>query len=327
MHPGKPICYLHGAVEPRKRVPGAISGVPSGDVPPPGPTPPPPEPQRQCTGQYQGCFKDFVPAPGVPPIRALGHHAQGPAANLTVAGCSSKCAALGFPLCGLVKGSGSSTKVATVAAQHSCWCGCSLNGAATTLPNDTCAAQCGGAHAGNGPCGGAAAMAAFRVECYPAPPASTVCGSNGSHTLPKGRACSQAAAKAWAFCNTSLPLDERVMDLVGRISMAEAGALLTARQSPEIPRLGIPAFYWGTNAIHGIGNQLGLRVNATSFPQALNMGCTWNRTAMRGVGRTIGRELRALSNSGLVSGITSWAPTINLIRDPRENSLPRWFSF
>jgi beta-glucosidase-like glycosyl hydrolase len=117
------------------------------------------------------------------------------------------------------------------------------------------------------------------------------------------------------------------MDLVGRISMAEAGALLTARQSPEIPRLGIPAFYWGTNAIHGIGNQLGLQVNATSFPQALNMGCTWNRTAMRGVGRTIGRELRALSNSGLVSGITSWAPTINLIRDPRENSLPRWVSF
>lgn len=63
--------------------------------------------------------------------------------------------------------------------------------------------------------------------------------------------------------------------------------------------------------------QLGLSVKATSFPQALNMGCTWNRTAMRGVGRTIGRELRALSNVGMVQGITAWSPTINLIRDPR----------
>ena len=145
-----------------------------------------------------------------------------------------------------IRGSGSSKTPNTVAEQHSCWCGCSLNGAATTLPNETCATPCGGTHASNGPCGGVAAMAAFLVECYPVAPPSTVCGGNGSHTLPKGRACSQAAAKAWAFCNTSLPLDERVTDLVGRISMAEAGALLTARQSPEIPRLGIPQFYWGT---------------------------------------------------------------------------------
>ena len=53
-----------------------------------------------------------------------------------------------------------------------------------------------------------------------------------------------------------MPLDERVTDLVNRITMAEAGAMLTARQSPAIPRLGIPEFYWGTNAIHGIGNQV-----------------------------------------------------------------------
>ena len=258
MHLGSPKCYLHGAVEPRKHVASAISGVPSGPVPPPGPSPPTPQ-RRQCTGAYQGCFKDFVPAPGVPPVRALSHRSAGPAANLSVASCAADCATLGFPLSGLVQGSGSLTgggRAPASAATHSCWCDCSLNRAATVLPNQTCAAPCG-AHSGDGPCGGEGAMATFLVECYPTtPPAPGVCGGNGSHVLPKGRACSQVEAKDWRFCDTSVPLDERVTDLVNRITMAEAGAMLTARQSPAIPRLGIPEFYWGTNAIHGIGNQV-----------------------------------------------------------------------
>ena len=41
-------------------------------------------------------------------------------------------------------------------------------------------------------------------------------------------------------------------DLVSRLTLQEAGPLLTARQSPAVPRLGLPAFYWGTNAIHGV---------------------------------------------------------------------------
>ena len=122
---------------------------------------------------------------------------------------------------------------------------------------------------------------------------------------------------------------------------------------------GIPSFYWGTNAIHGVrgsrsfppprgfisvseicvclrrrsndpsrnGTRLSHRVyqvqfgNATSFPEPLNLAATFNRTVMRGVGRTIGREMRALFNSapGARSGVglTSWSPTINIIRDPR----------
>ena len=55
--------------------------------------------------------------------------------------------------------------------------------------------------------------------------------------------------------------------------------------------------------------------NATSFPQALNLGCTFNRTAIRAVGRQIGREMRALQNVGVhPMGLTSWSPTINIIR-------------
>jgi beta-glucosidase len=101
--------------------------------------------------------------------------------------------------------------------------------------------------------------------------------------------------------------------LVNRISLLEAGALLTARESPGIPRLGIPAFYWGTNAIHGVTYG-----DSTTFPEPLNVGATFNRTVMRGVGRFIGREMRAWHNVKVKSiGLTSWSPTINIIRDQR----------
>jgi beta-glucosidase len=108
---------------------------------------------------------------------------------------------------------------------------------------------------------------------------ATTCGG-GPGELPGGPACSQAAAKKWKFCDVTAPLDERVTDLVERITLEEAGPLLTARESPEIPRLGVPSFYWGTNAIHGVDWG-----NATSFPQAINLGCTFNKSAMRAAGR------------------------------------------
>jgi hypothetical protein len=100
--------------------------------------------------------------------------------------------------------------------------------------------------------------------------------------------------------------------------MFDVPGLLQARESPEIPRLGIPSFYWGTNAIHGIDWG-----NATSFPQAINLGCTFNKSAFRGIGRQIGREMRALTNAGKWApghsalALTNWGPTINIIRDPR----------
>ena len=57
---------------------------------------------------------------------------------------------------------------------------------------------------------------------------------------------------------------------------------------------------------------------ATAFPQALNIASTWNRSISRGVGRTIGREMRAFANLNMsADGLTSWSPTINIIRDPR----------
>jgi hypothetical protein len=63
------------------------------------------------------------------------------------------------------------------------------------------------------------------------------------------------------FCNTSLPIDDRVWDLVSRIQDDEKAALLTARGPggvlKDIPRLGVPTYYWGTNCLHAL-NQVGV---------------------------------------------------------------------
>ena len=282
-------CYLHQSIGPSSHVKGVVSGVPHGTVPK-GPVPPPAPPTpRTCGTDFLGCFKEIIPAPGVPPIRALPRRVGQSSKGMTVATCASECGKHGYPFAGLDR-----SKDGLI----SCYCGCALNKAAPAVPhatNTSCMKQTG-------------AMTACHMPCAN----STTCGG-GPAKLPAGRACSQAAAKAWKFCDTALSLDERVTDLVNRITLEEAGPLLTARQSPEVPRLGIPAFYWGTNAIHGIDYG-----NATSFPQALNLGCTFNKTAVRAVGRQIGREMRAFQNVGVhPMGLTSWSPTINIIRDAR----------
>lgn len=220
-------CVLHSQTTPITPMPGAVSGY---GVPP----------ALHCLGETRGCFKDFIPAPGVPPVRPLDHLASGPTQNMSVAGCASACAALGYPLGGVTSGSLDNTH-GTPSPMYSCYCGCQLNEASPALPNQTCAAPCSGAPPGDGPCGAPGAMATFVAECVPRPPPSTVC-NNGTKPLPPGPACSQAAAKGWKFCDTSIALDDRVTDLVDRLLMSEAGPLLTARESPAIPRLGIPSF-------------------------------------------------------------------------------------
>eukprot|EP01047_Picozoa_sp_COSAG01_P127682 COSAG01_NODE_56963_length_315_cov_0.740741_1_plen_81_part_01 len=71
------------SISPLKKEPGAVSGVPHGPVPPQPfppcapPAPPSPPPSGGCDTRYLGCFREVVPAPGVPPIRALTHKIAG----------------------------------------------------------------------------------------------------------------------------------------------------------------------------------------------------------------------------------------------------------
>lgn len=132
-------------------------------------------------------------------------------------------------------------------------------------------------------------------------------------------ACTQPGLKDFKFCDRSVPLSERVDDLVMRIQLNETGPLLTARQSIAIPRLGIPSYYWGTNAIHGLQNLNCLPHGKcpTSFPAPCALSAAFNDTAVHTMGKVLAVELRAYYNSRNHNSLDTWSPTINVNRDPR----------
>ena len=144
-------------------------------------------------------------------------------------------------------------------------------------------------------------------------------GSSGYNT-----ACKDPdAASKWKFCDSTLPRPERLADLVARINASEMGSQLTARESSALERLGIPAYYYGTNALHAfreapcVKGADGTTHCPTSFPTPPNYGAAFNRSLSAAMGRSFGTELRAMYNVGAVHSLDTWSPTLNLARDPR----------
>lgn len=136
----------------------------------------------------------------------------------------------------------------------------------------------------------------------------------------------------YPFCNTSLSVDVRVRDLVSRIKDADKPALLTARGHPRgnitaLPYIGVPAYDWGLNCLHGVQSTCVNGTCPTSFPCPVSFGASWNRTLTREMGRVIGTEARALWLAGAreastwsgraLIGLDCWSPNININRDPR----------
>lgn len=88
-----------------------------------------------------------------------------------------------------------------------------------------------------------------------------------------------------------------------------------------VARLGIPTFQWWSEALHGVAGSPGVRFvaptpAATSFPQVIGTGATFNRTLMHTIGEAVSTEARGMSNVHN-AGLTFWAPNINIFRDPR----------
>jgi beta-glucosidase len=127
-----------------------------------------------------------------------------------------------------------------------------------------------------------------------------------------------------AFRNAGLPLQARVDDLLGRLTLAEKVSLLH-QYEPAIPRLGIAAFKTGTEALHGIAwstdnanNGAVVTANGTVFPQALGLASTWDPALINQVGSAVGDEARGFhAENPNVWGLQLWAPVVNLLRDPR----------
>lgn len=121
------------------------------------------------------------------------------------------------------------------------------------------------------------------------------------------------------FYNTSHSIEQRVEDLISRLTIEEKANQMMHNTS-AIERLGIlPYSYWN-EALHGVGRS-GV---ATVFPQAIGLGATFDKDLAFRVSSAISDEARALHNAAKAKGynmqyggLTFWTPNINIFRDPR----------
>jgi beta-glucosidase len=135
-----------------------------------------------------------------------------------------------------------------------------------------------------------------------------------------GAAATRLAAQTPDYQNQDLPFDVRARDLVSRMTLEEKVSQMQDT-APAIKRLGVPAYGWWNEALHGVARS-GL---ATSFPQAIGLAAMWDDPLMHQMATAISDEARAkyqdyLRRNGLTDryqGLTFWSPNINLFRDPR----------
>lgn len=113
--------------------------------------------------------------------------------------------------------------------------------------------------------------------------------------------------------------EERAKELVSRMTLEEKAEQLKY-DAPAIPRLGVPAYNWWNEALHGVA-RAGV---ATVFPQAIGMAAAFDTSLMEEAGKVISEEGRAKYNEysaqgdrDIYKGLTFWSPNVNIFRDPR----------
>jgi len=129
----------------------------------------------------------------------------------------------------------------------------------------------------------------------------------------------QLSAQTPDYQNPDLPFERRVADLVSRMTLEEKASQMQD-VAPAIPRLGISAYNWWNEALHGVARS-GL---ATSFPQAIGLAATWDDSLIFRMATVVSDEARAKHHEYVrqgsrerYQGLTFWSPNINLFRDPR----------
>ena len=132
--------------------------------------------------------------------------------------------------------------------------------------------------------------------------------------------CSMEPFSSYLYCNSSLDIEDRAADLMSRMTLTEKTQLIQ-NGNQGVKRLGLPRLQF-SECLHGVLSGCGSASGPdstgcpTSFPHALGLGATFNRSLWSHVSSTISTEARALNNQG-VAGLAFWAPDINLFRDPR----------
>ena len=111
----------------------------------------------------------------------------------------------------------------------------------------------------------------------------------------------------------------KAVELVSRMTLEEKTSQMKY-DAPAIPRLGIPAYNWWNEALHGIARA----GTATVFPQAIGLAAMFDEEAQEEIGATVAEEARAKYNGqsahgdrDIYKGLTVWSPNINIFRDPR----------
>jgi beta-glucosidase len=128
-----------------------------------------------------------------------------------------------------------------------------------------------------------------------------------------------AAQQPLPYMDPTLPVDRRVDDLIGRMTLEEKVQQMRDH-APAIPRLGVPKYDWWNEGLHGVA----FAGSATEFPQVIGMAATWDAPLVHHMGEVISTEARAKYNEAIRQnqhemffGLTFWAPNINIFRDPR----------
>ena len=121
------------------------------------------------------------------------------------------------------------------------------------------------------------------------------------------------------YLDTNLPVEVRSEDLISRMTLAEKVSQLMVDSAP-VDRLGIPAYHWWNEALHGVARA----GTATVFPQAIGIAATWNEDLVHRMANVISDEARVKhrrakekGGSKQYFGLTFFSPNINIFRDPR----------
>ncbi|MCP9753456.1 glycoside hydrolase family 3 C-terminal domain-containing protein [Ferruginibacter sp. HRS2-29] len=131
----------------------------------------------------------------------------------------------------------------------------------------------------------------------------------------------QTDYRTFPMWNTRLSFEQRVNDLVSRLTLEEK-VVQMLNSAPAIPRLGILAYDWWNEVLHGVART---PYKVTVYPQAIGMAATWDTNSLTRMADYSAMEGRAIYNKAVESGrtnerylgLTYWTPNINIFRDPR----------
>src|SRR6185503_6829529 len=140
-------------------------------------------------------------------------------------------------------------------------------------------------------------------------------------SCPIASAAQPSPEKDFPFWNYKLSLEQRVNDVVSRLTLEEKVSQML-NSTPAIPRLAIPAYDWWNEVLHGVART---PFRVTVFPQAIGMAATFDTNSLHTMADYAALEGRAIHNKAIEMGktgdrylgLTYWTPNINIFRDPR----------